>query len=170
MNVAERLEATEPLTRAQILVVDDEPGMRNFLVKTLRPLCNCVDEAATAEEAERCLARRQYDVMLLDNIMPGAKGLDWLAARQRGGGFTETIMITAYADFQTAVDALRAGASDLVIKPFRSNQIVNSLRRSLEVAQLKRENQALRRALEQTDPGSSAQASGRTFRPDARGP
>ena len=119
MEVMERPETSEPLARAQILVVDDEPGMRNFLVKTLRPLCRGVDEAANAAEAEQCLARQHYDVMLLDNIMPGTKGLDWLAERQRTGGFTETIMITAYADFHIALEALRAGASDLVLKPFR---------------------------------------------------
>ena len=84
MEVMERPETSEPLARAQILVVDDEPGMRNFLVKTLRPLCRGVDEAATAAEAEQYLARQHYDVMLLDNIMPVPR--DWLAERQRTGG------------------------------------------------------------------------------------
>ena len=141
------------LAGASILVVDDEPGMRNFLVKTLRPLCRRVDEAGTAEEAEAHLKASQYQVMILDNMMPGEKGLDWLGAQRFGGGATDTIMITAYADLQTVIDAMRAGVSDFVLKPFRSNQILNALRRCLEMAQLKRENRLLRRELEKTDPG-----------------
>ena len=141
------------LAGARILVVDDEPGMRHFLGKTLRPLCRLVDEAGTTEEAAQCLKARQYDVMILDNIMPGQKGLDWLAEQRRVGGFTDTIMITAYADLQTAIDALRAGVSDFVLKPFRSNQILNALRRCIEMAQLKRENMLLRRELDKTDLG-----------------
>lgn len=137
-----------PLAGASILVVDDEPGMRHFLVKTLRPLCRHVDEAADTIGAAQRLNARQYDVMIIDNIMPGQKGLDWLAEQRRAGGFTDTIMITAYADLQTAIDALRVGVSDFILKPFRSNQILNALRRCLEMARLRRENMLLRRELE----------------------
>ncbi|KFE36238.1 sigma-54-dependent transcriptional regulator [Thioclava atlantica] len=146
-------EASGLLGQASILIVDDEPGMRHFLVKTLKPLCRIVDEAGTTVEAAERLKSRQYDVMILDNIMPGQKGLDWLADQRREGGVTDTILITAYADLQTAIDALRAGASDFVLKPFRSNQILNALRRSLEMARLRRENMLLKRELEETDIG-----------------
>lgn len=139
---------TEDLAQASILIVDDEPGMRNFLVKTLAPLCRHVDEAADAEAASACLAQRHYDVMVLDNMMPGQKGIDWLAAERGRGGFTDTVMITAYADLETAIAALRAGAADFVLKPFRANQLINALRRSLQMAALRRENRLLRRELE----------------------
>ncbi len=148
MTQADLARLTDPLAQASILIVDDEPGMRNFLVKTLRPLCQRVDEAENTEAARACLDAQQYDVMILDNIMPGQKGLDWLAEQRSAGGFTDTILITAYADLQTAIDALRAGASDFVLKPFRSNQILNALRRCIETARLKRENMLLRRELE----------------------
>lgn len=142
------------LAGARILVVDDEPGMRHFLVKTLAPLCRAVDEAPDAAKAERLLSFRQYDILVLDNIMPGQKGLDWLHAQREGGGFTDTIMITAYADLQTAIEALRAGVSDFLVKPFRSNQILNALRRCLEMAALRRENFLLRRELETAAQGT----------------
>ncbi len=138
------------LETARILVVDDEPGMRHFLVKSLTPLCRSVDAAENAEAAERLLAVQQYDLMLLDNIMPGQKGLDWLQVQRDKGGFADTIMITAYADLQTAIDALRAGVSDFVLKPFRVNQIISAMRRCLEMAHLRRENFLLRRELEAT--------------------
>jgi len=114
-------DAGDPLGAARILIVDDEPGMRHFLVNTLRPISRHVDSAEDARAAEAMLATRQYDVMVLDNIMPGQKGLDWLRDQRSKGGFTDTILITAYADLQTAIDAMRAGASDFLVKPFRSN-------------------------------------------------
>ncbi|MEW2914140.1 sigma-54 dependent transcriptional regulator [Leisingera sp. JC11] len=153
MTDTDMARLADPLGQASILIVDDEPGMRNFLVKTLRPLCQLVDEAENTEAAAALLNTRQYDVMILDNIMPGQKGLDWLEEQRREGGFTDTILITAYADLQTAIDALRAGASDFVLKPFRSNQILNALRRCIEAARLKRENMLLRRELEATGAG-----------------
>lgn len=142
--------ARQTLAAARILIVDDEPGMRHFLGKTLRPICRLVDEAADAGAAERLLAAGQYDVMLLDNLMPGQRGLDWLQDQRGRGGFTDTIMITAYADLQTAIQALRAGVSDFLVKPFRSTQILNALERCLELARLRRENFLLRRELATT--------------------
>ena len=87
-------EASDPLEAARILIVDDEPGMRHFLVNTLRPIARQVDCAEDASAAETLLSTRQYDVMVLDNIMPGQKGLDWLRDQRSKGGFTDTILIT----------------------------------------------------------------------------
>ncbi|MEO3478003.1 sigma-54 dependent transcriptional regulator [Phaeobacter sp. CAU 1743] len=146
-------ELTDRLAQASILVVDDEPGMRNFLVKTLAPHCREVAEAATTEEAGELLAQRHFDVMILDNIMPGQKGIDWLAHQRSAGGFTDTIMITAYADLETAIEAMRAGAADFVLKPFRSNQMLNAVQRCIQMAQLRRENALLLHELNSADTG-----------------
>ncbi len=153
MTRGEGADLPDLLSKICVLVVDDEPGMRNFLVKTLSPLCRAVDAVGDTEAASARLAARQYDIMILDNIMPGQKGLEWLAEQRKEGAVTDTILITAYADLQTAIEALRAGASDFVLKPFRTNQILNALRRCVELAQLRRENMLLRRELENTDPG-----------------
>ena len=156
--VEERREAaqgtlTDHLRDARVLVVDDEPGMRNFLVKVLSPYCREVAEAADAAQAGACLAERHFDIMILDNMMPGQTGIDWLAEQRERGGFTDTIMVTAYADLETAIEAMRAGASDFVLKPFRSNQLLNAVRRCMQMAALRRENTLLRRELENTDLG-----------------
>src|SRR6476646_4926321 len=74
------------LAQASILIVDDEPGMRNFLVRTLGPRCKHVAEAADTDEASRMLDKSRFDVVILDNIMPGKNGVDWLA-EQRAVGF-----------------------------------------------------------------------------------
>ena len=107
------------LAQASILIVDDEPGMRNFLVRTLGPRCKHVAEAADTDEASRMLDKSRFDVVILDNIMPGKNGVDWLAEQRAVGFFADAILITAYADLDTAIQALRAGAVDFVLKPFR---------------------------------------------------
>jgi DNA-binding NtrC family response regulator len=135
------------LAQASILIIDDEPGMRNFLMRTLGPRCKHVAEAADTDEASRQLDSSRFDVVILDNIMPGKNGVDWLAEQRAVGFFADAILITAFADLDTAIQALRAGAVDFVLKPFRSNQILNAVARCLDRVRLQRENYVLRYAL-----------------------
>lgn len=138
------------LAQASILVVDDEPGMRNFLVRTLGPRCKRIEEAADTEEASRKLDASSFDVVILDNLMPGQNGVDWLAKQRSIGFFADAILMTAYADLETAIRALQAGAVDFVLKPFRSNQILNAVARCLDRIRLQRENYVLRYELRAT--------------------
>lgn len=135
------------LAQASILVVDDEPGMRNFLVRLLGARCKLIEEAADAKEAARKLDQKHFDVVILDNVMPGKKGLDWLAEQRAIGFFADVILMTAYADLDTAIEALRAGVVDFVLKPFRSNQLLNAVARCLDRMRLQRENEVLRHEL-----------------------
>jgi DNA-binding NtrC family response regulator len=136
------------LSQASILVIDDEPGMRNFLVKILKPRCRNVSEAANTEEASKMLDAGHFDVVILDNIMPGQNGVDWLREQRKVGFFADAILITAFADLETAIRALQAGAVDFVLKPFRSNQILNAVARCIDRMRLRRENFLLRHELE----------------------
>ncbi len=144
------------LEQASILVVDDEPGMRNFLLKVLRPRCKRVEAVADCSAAAALLDRHHFDIVILDNVMPGKNGLEWLREQRAIGFFADAILITAFADLETAIEALRAGAVDFVLKPFRSNQILNAVARSLDRQQLRRENFLLRHEL------ATDQAAGRT--------
>ncbi|MGR3660267.1 MAG: sigma-54-dependent transcriptional regulator [Paracoccaceae bacterium] len=137
----------DSLAQASILIVDDEPGMRNFLMKTLGPRCKRVEEAASASQAAKILDSNYFDLVVLDNIMPDKTGLDWLAEQRRVGFFSDAILITAYADLETAIKALRAGVSDFVLKPFRANQILNAVARALDRKNLRRENYLLKHEL-----------------------
>jgi len=138
---------TNMLTDASVLVVDDEPGMRHFLAKTLEPRVKRLEKAASPAEASRMLDVAHFDLVILDNIMPGTTGLDWLTEQRRKGLFADVIMITAYADLETAITALRAGVSDFVLKPFRTNQILGAMDRALDRKTLRRDNTLLRREL-----------------------
>ena len=135
------------LAGASVLVVDDEPGMRNFLAKTLGPRVKRLEQAASPHEASQKLDEAYFDIVILDNIMPGKTGLDWIGEQRRRGLFADVVMITAYADLETAITALRAGVSDFVMKPFRANQIIGAVDRTLDRKYLRRDNTLLRREL-----------------------
>jgi len=135
------------LSQASILVVDDEPGIRNFLVKILQPRCREVAEASNTNEASSALDEKNFDVVILDNIMPGKSGVEWLNEQRKVGFFADAILMTAHADLEIAIRALQAGAVDFVLKPFRSNQILNSVARCLDRIRLRRENFLLRHEL-----------------------
>ena len=137
---------------AHLLVVDDEAGMRNFLEKTLASRCGEVHSAADAESGDELVRRHRFDLLILDITLPGKSGIAWLRELRERGFAGEVVLITAFADLDTAIEALRAGASDFILKPFRVTQILNAVRRGLERATLQRENWVLRRALSQRTP------------------
>jgi len=149
-------EAVPPLPElwplATVLVVDDEPGMRNFLLKALMPRVGQLLAAASAEEAEVLLQRHRCDLVVLDIALPGKSGITLLRELRAQGQTCEVVLITAFADLDTAIEALRAGAGDLLLKPFRVTQMLSSFKQALERARLKRENWVLRRALSQRTP------------------
>jgi len=132
---------------SSILIVDDEYGMRNFLMKTLKPHCALVEEATTVFQAAAKLDETRFDVIILDNLMPGQTGIEWLSEQRQIGFFGEAILITAYADLETAIQALRARAFDFLLKPFRANQILSAIARCLDRTALHHENTLLRHEL-----------------------
>ncbi|UWQ89739.1 sigma-54 dependent transcriptional regulator [Aliisedimentitalea scapharcae] len=148
MQTATINEYGDSLANASILVVDDEPGMRNFLSKILSPRCKRVEQAASAAEATSKLDGAYFDLVILDNIMPRKTGLDWLHEQRFVGLFSETILMTAYADLETAIKAVQTGVADFVLKPFRANQILNAAARALDRQNLRRENYLLKHELE----------------------
>ncbi|MDP1528958.1 sigma-54-dependent transcriptional regulator [Rhodoferax sp.] len=130
-----------------ILVVDDEPGMRNFLLKSLAPRCHRVQVAGSAEEGAQYLQQQHVDLIILDISLPGQSGVAWLQSLREQGFRGYVILITAFADLETAIEALRAGASDFILKPFRVPQMLNAIKHCFECARLARENFVLRHTL-----------------------
>ena len=137
------------LRSASILVVDDEPGMRNFLKRALEDRCALLEVAGSAEEAEALRLRLHFDVLLVDIRLPGLSGLAWLEKLRERGVRTHVIYMTAYADLDMAIGALRNGADDFIMKPFRTEQMIMAIRRTLTQGQILRENALLRLQLQQ---------------------
>lgn len=144
VNLPEQSEFGNGLAQAAVLVVDDEPGIRNFLVKILAPMVGRVEQADSAATASKLLDANHFDIVILDNVMPGTTGLEWLREQRKLGFFADVILITAFADMDTAIEAMRVGAVDFVLKPFRSNQIINAVARCVDRVNLRRENYLLK--------------------------
>ncbi len=137
------------LTSVAILVVDDEPGMRNFLKRALEKRCALLEVAGSAEEAEALRLRYHFDLLLVDIRLPGLSGLDWLRQLREAGVRTHVIYMTAYADLDMAIAALRNGADDFIMKPFRTEQMFMAMQLALQKRQILRENSLLRLQLNQ---------------------
>jgi DNA-binding NtrC family response regulator len=127
------------------LIVDDEPGMRSFLERALKHRCGLVETAASAEEGAKLVERYHFDVIILDIALPGKTGVQWLQDLRALGCGSDVILITAFADMETAIDALRAGASDFILKPFRVDQMLNAVKRCIDRSSLARANFVLKR-------------------------
>lgn len=135
------------LARVSVLLVDDEPGMRNFMARILGPQCRRIELAASVQEATEWLAVEPFDVIVLDNMLGDERGLDWLVTQRTKGIVPPVILISAFADLEIAIEAMQAGVADLILKPFRSNQLLSAVARAAEQARLQSENQLLKHEL-----------------------
>jgi two-component system NtrC family response regulator len=133
------------LGSCSVLVVDDEPGIRNFLQRALQDKCALLEVAGSVEAAEAIRQRCHFDLLVVDIRLPGQSGIDWLESLRAQGARSDVIFISAYADLDTAIAALRAGAADLLLKPFRMEQLMTAVQRSVERRRMQRENFLLRR-------------------------
>ncbi len=115
----------------RVLVVDDEPGVRESLRMLLKGECE-VATAESAEEAARAVASAPPDLILLDLVMPGRSGLDFLAELQERGDAPPVVVLTATRTVATAVEAMKLGAADYVTKPFEIDALRIKVRRLLE--------------------------------------
>ncbi len=128
----------------QVLIIDDEPAIRQILSKVAAGAGHSVNTAANGDEALARLAKGDIDVALCDIRMPDLTGIE-VVERARGQGIdTVFLMMTAYASVNTAIDAMRAGAYDYMIKPLRNEDFLNRLEQIADVIHLKSENKVLR--------------------------
>ena len=135
-----------------VLVIDDEPALRQILSAAVRAGGYSVDQAAGVNEANAKLARGDVDVALCDIKMPDGNGIDLLRTTRASGVDTAFVMVTAFASLETAVEALRAGAFDYIIKPVRNEEVLNRLSQIESLRGLRAENQALRKQVSEGSP------------------
>ncbi len=136
------------LKHRSILVLDDEPGIRNFLVKGLGKYLGLIESADCFESADELRQRCHFDLIIADIKLPGGSGVDWVKRLRESGCTTSVIFITAHAHLSIAIEAIRAGAADFIIKPFRMDQIITAIDRCIERQDIKRENFVLRRQVD----------------------
>lgn len=148
-SLADEKKSTAGFKRNSVLIVDDELGIRNFLQKGLEKIFGLVEIAADVDEAEALRQRCNFDLIISDIRLPGKSGVDWVTEIRQQGSTTSVIFITAHASLETAIAALRVGASDFIMKPFRMDQMMASIEASLANQQMQRENIVLKRQVEQ---------------------
>ena len=133
------MEARELGRRAEILVVDDDPGIVEILEELLS-VSYQVDSAADGVEACARLEDKSYDLVLTDINMPRMNGMELIREISRWENPPLVIVITAYASMQSAIDALKLGVYDYLVKPFNFDIVLKAVQRALEKCFLKQEN------------------------------
>ena len=115
----------------KILIVDDDGEFRNHLIGVLKEEGYQTESAASAKEAYALLKAVEFDIVLLDYLMPKQSGADALYEIKRLRPRIKIIMITAFASIEHAIDAIKRGATDYISKPFKIDYLLLTLRRVL---------------------------------------
>jgi DNA-binding NtrC family response regulator len=130
-----------------ILIVEDEAKMRRLLELNLGEDGFKTLSAGDAESGLKLLREASVDLVVTDLKLPGMNGLEFLQAVKRQNAALPVVVMTAFGSVETAVDAMKAGASDYVLKPFSLSEMRMVIRKELDVHNLREENRSLREAL-----------------------
>ena len=128
--------------KKRILVVEDEEKLRRVIELQLLSAGFDVDKAASAEDGLKTVDRA--DLVLTDLRLPRMDGLEFLALIRRQNAQAPVIVMTAYGTIETAVEAMKAGATDFLLKPFSLDHLMQVVGKALEVSALRDENRQLK--------------------------
>jgi DNA-binding NtrC family response regulator len=131
--------------KKRILVVEDEDKLRRVIELQLVSAGFDVDQAATAEAALKVVDRA--DLVLTDLKLPAMDGLEFLHVIRRQNAHVPVVMMTAFGTVETAVEAMKAGATDFLLKPFGLDHLMQVVSKALEVRALREENRELKAEL-----------------------
>jgi len=134
--------------RFKILIVDDEESARFGVRKALQAKENILLEAGTLREARTVVEKEGVDLILLDINLPDGSGLDYLKELAADAQHPPVIIITAHGSERAAIDAIRAGASEYLTKPFEIDELRLLVRNARETARLAEENRRLKEELD----------------------
>ncbi|HZV81090.1 MAG TPA: sigma-54 dependent transcriptional regulator [Geobacteraceae bacterium] len=132
--------------KASILLIDDEESSRQALILLLKGSYN-VTGAGNGHEARQRLAAEQFDIVITDLRLPDCSGIDILKQIKQYSPTTEVILITGHASAETAVSAMKEGASDYITKPVNMEELRIILAKAMEKRQLLSENIYLKKQL-----------------------
>src|ERR1700731_771946 len=130
-----------------ILIFEDEAKVRRLLELSLGEDGFTTLSAGDAETGVRLLRENNVDLVVTDLKLPGMNGLEFLQAVKRQNAALPVVVMTAFGSVETAVEAMKAGASDYVLKPFSLAEMRMVIHKELDVHKLREENRSLREAL-----------------------
>ena len=134
------------------LVIDDDPLSREFLVEALETSGYRVVQAPDGEEGMQHLRSRDLDLVITDLRLPGMDGIEVVCRTKDALPDIPVVVLTAYGSVSTAVEAMRSGAEDFLLKPVSPEQLEVVLARTESMCELKRENKVLKARLEPSSP------------------
>jgi len=141
-------EVNDSALRQRILVIDDEAVIGLSCKRTLSPEGYQVESHEDPQAGLRAALSGEFDVLLVDLMMPAINGLEILKQVKEAGVASEVVIITGHSTVESAVEAMKQGAADYLSKPFSPNQLKMVLQKVAERSALIRENASLRRELE----------------------
>lgn len=136
------------MTSLEVLIVDDEPAIRQVLAAHVGKAGYSVSQAGNGITALERLSKGDVDVAICDIQMPDINGIELLRRARAAGIDTSFIMMTAYASVDTAIEAIKSGAADYMIKPLRNEEVMHRLLKVADVRGLRAENQVLRKLVQ----------------------
>lgn len=128
----------------RVLIADDEKNLRELLRDSLETAVLAVTAVESGSQALTELEKNEYDILLLDLQMPGIDGISVLKEVKSGDLSTEVIILTANATVETAVEAMKLGAYDYLMKPFRMGELLPVIEKAFEKKNLRTENVLLK--------------------------
>ena len=132
--------------KPKILIVDDEEKFLSYLSKRLEMREYNVDTSLSGEDALEKVRQHNFDVIILDVLMPGIDGIEALREIKKAKPFIEVIMLTGHASVEAGVEGMRLGAYDYVMKPCEAEELISKINKAYE-RKVEMEEQSLGRGI-----------------------
>ena len=152
------------MNSTSLLLVDDDAAFRQVMANELGRLGYQVESVATGEEAIERVAAAEPEIVLLDLRLPGMSGIDALKAIHAAAPATEVIMLTGHGSIDSAIESIRIGACDYVVKPCPLDELQIRIQRAIERRSLRQRANILERGLTPPDLGNSFMGDSPEFR------
>ena len=137
--------------KSRLLIIDDEANMRHMLSTVLKKTGYSVETAADGAEGLEMIQQSRFDFILCDIKMPKMDGMKFLELSRDHIGAATVIMMSAYGNIDTAIEAMKSGAYDYISKPFKTDEVYLTLKKAEERERLKAENRSLKERLKKIE-------------------
>ena len=137
--------------KKRLLIIDDEKNMRHMLSSLLEKSGYWVDTASDGYEGLQIIEQKKYDYIICDLKMPRMGGLEFIKSSRESLGDATLIMMSAYGNIDTAIEAMKLGAYDYISKPFKTDEVLLTLKKAEERERLKNENLHLKKRIQKIE-------------------
>src|SRR3990172_2806079 len=141
------MSQTPAIAKPQLLLVDDDDGLRADMAEFFSRADYLVDQCGTGDQALDLADQWAFDVLVLDLVMPGLSGLELLRQLRARGTECEVVVLTGEATVEAAVEAMKLGAREFLTKPISFHELDRLVRKAYDAGQIRKENRQLKAVL-----------------------